>query len=660
MNRVRGLKASFAGLKAARKAFERRGRTQDYLAGAIGCTRQTVSRFFSGDHLIEQRIFEALCQELGLDWAEIAEWPEGSMPVAASLNLDALVQSVRQQVQSSLLERCGTMRVLDMEQPIELNAVYTRVNFLKRIPRYQYRKIEDLKKNFDGFRLGKTTVERAPGLEIVLKHHKVMILGEPGAGKTTFLKLLTLRCLAGELWGDRVPFFVTLKEFAETEDRPGLLDFLAGQLAACGVPDAAQGVTELLIAGRAMILLDSLDEVQQQDRDRILRTIASVTRQFRNNQFVITCRIAANEYLFEDFTEVEIADFEHQQIAEFAYKWFQGTSPAKARDFMPALEKNQRLFELATNPLLLTLLCLVFDDYYEFPANRADLYARGVAILLSKWDAQRNINRDEIYKYLSLRRKEGLLSYVAYQTFKQGHYFFKKGILGKYIQDYICSILPANSDAEASLVNSEGVIQAIEAHHGLLVERAPEIYSFSHLTFHEYFTARYLLDNLDDLVKHITDDRWQEVFRITTEMLPNADDLLLLMKQTIDGILADDQELQQLLFRIEQAASSATDQLTAVRAYYLARYLAISDTFELSLVLDPTIMAGVTNLTHDFDETIQHLNDQQQNLLHMYYDANKLLTDCLNSDCYVREGVREAIESQLLLPQSSLKERVND
>jgi predicted NACHT family NTPase len=70
--------------------------------------------------------------------------------------------------------------------------------------------------------------------------------------------------------------------------------------------------------GRALILLDGLDEVQETDHDRILQEIKDFTGQYRDCQFVMTCRIAAREYTFQHFTEVEVADFDEEQIAEFA------------------------------------------------------------------------------------------------------------------------------------------------------------------------------------------------------------------------------------------------------------------------------------------------------------------------------------------------------
>ncbi|BCL40351.1 hypothetical protein NSMS1_67980 (plasmid) [Nostoc sp. MS1] len=119
-----------------------------------------------------------------------------------------------------------------------------------------------------------------------------------------------------------------------------------------------QEITKTLLdQGRVILLLDGLDEVKQADINRVLREIRNFSTQYSNNYFVITCRIASNEFTFQQFTEVEVDDFDDKQIAEFARKWFQTEHPKKAEHFLQKLRGDQRFKELATNPLLLTLLC---------------------------------------------------------------------------------------------------------------------------------------------------------------------------------------------------------------------------------------------------------------------------------------------------------------
>ena len=318
------------------------------------------------------------------------------------LDIDALVQVVRQKVGNSIQQRCGTMRVLDMEQPIGLDTIYTHVNILKKVTRNKRLAIPELlelggrsPENFDRFSLG-SIEERIPGLEAVKSHDKLLILGKPGAGKTTFLKWLAIQCNSSQ-FGNVVPIFVMLKEFAEAKEQPTLLEYISGQFRECGVEDS-QSVETMLNRGRALILLDGLDEVRDAEHDRVLSDLCNASRQFHTSRFVMTCRIAAQEYTFEQFTEVEVADFDDKQIADFSTKWFQVKDSVKAEQFPLQLQENKSIRELATNPLLLTLLCLVFEEQGGFPTNRSELYKEGLNVLLKKWDAERNIKRETVYK----------------------------------------------------------------------------------------------------------------------------------------------------------------------------------------------------------------------------------------------------------------------
>ena len=137
-------------------------------------------------------------------------------------------------------------------------------------------------------------------------------------------------------------------------------------------------------------------------------------------------------------------------------------------------------------------------------------------------------------------------------------------------------------------------MKSIEAQHGLLIERARGIYSFSHLTFQEYFTARQIKEKcsneaLNSLSIHVTEKRWREVFLLVVEMLPSAEALLQLMKHQIDSLLAGDEKLQQFFTWVERKSHSveASYKPAAVRAFYFT--LAVDSSFDYSNTL-PVIL----------------------------------------------------------------------
>ncbi|MEH2144962.1 NACHT domain-containing protein [Nostoc sp.] len=159
-------------------------------------------------------------------------------------DIDVLVQEICEKVKLSIKEKCGTMRVLDMPQPIELTGergIYTNVNILEKITGRRRLDIPELLQNCDPdhFGLSRVTEKRVSGLEVVQRYSKLMVLGKPGAGKTTFLKYLPMQCIEGQYLTNRVPLFITLKDFAEAPKQPNVLKYIAQQLSSCGVNNAS-------------------------------------------------------------------------------------------------------------------------------------------------------------------------------------------------------------------------------------------------------------------------------------------------------------------------------------------------------------------------------------------------------------------------------------
>lgn len=626
-----------------------------------------------------------ICLKLGLNWQEIAQ-----LDSQEQKDTDLVVLAVREKIKPIIQHRCGTMRVLDMTQPVGLNDIYTDVNVLETITGRRRKGIAELleecnPENFERFGLSNIKERRVPGLKVVEQRTKLLILGKPGAGKTTFLKYLAIQCNTGNFKSNYVPIFIVLKDFAEAPYKPNLFDYIIQELSVIGIESSE--ISTLLRQGKAFILLDGLDEVREEENSRILNDIRNFSNRFYENHFVMTCRIAAREYTFDQFSEVEVADFDDKQIEAFANNWFKLKDPIKAEKFIRKLRANAPIKELATNPLLLTLLCLVFETTADFPSNRSELYEEGLDILLKKWDAERNIERDQLYKNLSLKRKEDLLGRIALGTFERSEYFFKQKTVEKYITDYIRNLPDISTDPQALHLDSIAILRSIEAQHGLLIERAKGIYSFSHLTFHEYFTARDIVlgsqaqpGSLQNLVSHITEKRWREVFLLTVGMFQNADHFLRLMKGQIELTIADE-SLQQIVQFINRKARLLGDTkknyeyffkcneptlLKLFACLFIGEFNYTGGTIADKKIAFLKVVRTITGLglkeAKEFVESksmtenlgnllaecaqikyYKELNEQKRNLIKQYYDANWLLLEFLNSDCYVSKEVRQSL-----------------
>src|SRR4028118_168532 len=123
----RSLQASPAGIQQARRAFARKGWTQENLALEVNLkTRQPIWRFFTG-RPIERDTFKEICSVLELNWREIAENPQalGSEPEEqARLEIDVLVKQVRSQRHDKIQNQCGTLQLLDISRPVGIDDIY--------------------------------------------------------------------------------------------------------------------------------------------------------------------------------------------------------------------------------------------------------------------------------------------------------------------------------------------------------------------------------------------------------------------------------------------------------------------------------------------------------------------------------------------------------
>lgn len=616
-----GLRATSEGIRAAKTALIDKTLSQHRLATALGITRQPVSKFFAGEP-VSRSCFVQICQYLGLSWQKVAGLPEDLTTEATTklhgkgVDINSLVPELRQKRQDKIQDQCGTLQMLDIGQVIPLNDIYTPICVLEKIISQQWLEIADLSKEFcfnSGFhQLGQDQLQRKfPALEAATIYSKLMLLGKPGSGKTTFLKYLALECNKGVFQAKRVAIFISLKHLAEDvrgNSEFSLLQYISQEFMTCLIE--SEVTTSILTEGKALILLDGLDEVSVENAQQINREIRRFTQTYYKNRFLISCRIAGQEGKFPGFTEVEIADFDIKQVEVFVKNWFIAVAH-KSREGGEAtgnlfihhlyLPENQQIRELTVTPILLHLICLLFQAKSEFTYKRAKLYEQALNILLSRWDEIRGIQRCYSGLDWNLANKKKLLSQIAAITFEQGDYFFEEEKIQQLIAEFLdrdddtClkhSILSNRINIKPGIqksnpphcclcstqhfLDSELVLKVLEVQHGLLVKRSQGIYSFSHLALQEYLTAKNIVENYSEasiieLIKHTTEERWQNVFLLTVSMLPTADKILHLMKEKIDFLVAGEQKIQDFLVWLYEKSHSITTQYKAVaiRAFYL-------------------------------------------------------------------------------------------
>jgi hypothetical protein len=488
-------------------------------------------------------------KESGLNSSDLAKWAKYGWTLAP-VKYDNRVR-----------ELYSKIFMVGQPNPVPLEGMFTDVYVLSELTafrRFDIKRLEEVSKDPESLEAEEI---RLSGLELVKnpENKRLFILGKPGAGKTTFLKYLALQATNGVL--DKVPIFVSLKEWDDSGLE--LFPFLVKQFEICNFPKADLFVKYVLNHGYAMVLFDGLDEVKQEagKREHTISSLRDFSKQYWESQCLVTCRIAATEYSFEHFQYVELADFTDKQIDQYVSKWFKN-EPKKLELFQDEFKKveNKGLREIARQPILLGLICIYFDETLVFAHRRVEIYEKALEALLIKWDSSRLIRRDEIYRGLSLGRKLEMYARIAARTFQDNEYFLPQDKLARYIVGYLRQLPNAEEEID---IDGLAVLKAIEAQHGIFSERADNIYAFSHLTFQEYFAAKYIVsDNSGRALRNllskdvITNDRWYEVIRFVASLQSDADLFFELFRKSLDEYIEADPVLVNFLSWSQRKASS--------------------------------------------------------------------------------------------------------
>ncbi len=333
----------------------------------------------------------------------------------------------------------------------------------------------------------------------------LVIVGQPGAGKTTLMKYWCQSIIwDADFYPDtiKVPLFIKLRDINDshkTDEKNIIMNALLGLLGLKLIKeqehdslndDEYTRAKETLLFSflnrmKPLIILDGFDEVSsEKTRTNIINNFIKLTLNVNEGIVILTCRSSDYNYSVERARVLEICSLDEEQIKRFALKWLEDNH--KADDFLLSL-KSSPFYDTAIRPLTISHLCAIYERIGKIPDKPKTVYKKIINLLLDEWDEQRGVKRMSAYGNFETDRKFEFLCRIAFEIscdYKSSSFtertletVFKK-ICGDFSLD--------KKDAKT-------VVQEIESHTGLILQSGYETFEFAHKSLQEFLCAEHLV-----------------------------------------------------------------------------------------------------------------------------------------------------------------------
>lgn len=388
---------------------------------------------------------------------------------------------------------------VDLENSVDLEygTAYEKylqntMNKYSRIKTIIYRRVpQDLYTFYEcvGVECDNEIIDTKNASNIFSKYNKVIITGTGGIGKSIMLKHIFLNSIQTT---NNIPIFIELRSFNSYDIKDiSLKNMIYKALTDNGFSIEMKYFETSLDKGGYTILLDGFDEINRDLSNKISSEIKSFSDKYKNNNYIVSSRPSEEFIGWNDFVEMSALPLTKEQALSLIRKL--DFDKTVKETFYKELDDNlfDKYESFASNPLLLNIMLLTFNNHASIPDKLNDFYEQAFSTLYNMHDATKDSYVRDIRTKLGCEDFKLIFSYLCFKSYFNDEYEFSEHKLRDYISK-------AKEKYPSMLFSIDDYIEDLTQSVCMLVKEGLT-YRFSHRSFQEYFAALYTCKLTDDI-----------------------------------------------------------------------------------------------------------------------------------------------------------------
>ena len=426
------------------------------------------------------------------------------------------------------------MELLDIFVPLEINIDKSIV------PKILEKKVPLLQRSLELENPNDKEDKKKDPITSILEHRSLVILGDPGSGKSTLMKYLAVKVThlrtSEDLFANIIPLYIRISDFADyfKKTKKTLYEFITEHYDKQYQHIFKEGFE----CSNLLLLMDGLDEITDTPlRIRVSEQVMDLIARYPYNRYSVTSRVVGYQEskLGGDFRHFRLMPFGLDEIMLFSEQWYKCIAQHTDKDYTRAAEQANSLYSsisrspsvirLATNPLLMTIIAMIHYKGKKLPNKRVELYDVSTETFLEYWVQLRMDDESQLKDKNEIMEILAPIAFEIHQN-KSNALIEEKEFVESFLWNF--KNIHTNTSDEDAQRECREFINFLRQQAGFFYEKGVDdegnrFYGFIHLTFEEYFAAIELVSEWNegklDFRDYVFNPRWTEIIRLAAAQL---------------------------------------------------------------------------------------------------------------------------------------------